>query len=198
VFISYKSRIIDILSACFLLAITFPLIAVIGVLLYAVYGSPVLYSEKRAGLRGREFTLYKFRTINGGRACVSESQNLIERINKNDPPGHCLGPLARIFRKYSLDELPQVLNIFLGHMAIVGPRPMPLNELHYRFGHDAFKIVSVRPGLTGLWQINGRNDLSPEERRKIDLYYVENKHPRLDCEIILKTLPAVLTGRGSY
>lgn len=189
---------LDIITGCFLWFLAVPLMILISIAILVVYGSPVLYSEIRVGLKGRRFRLYKFRTLKNRENRISKSHDLTNRIMKNGHPDLCMGRLARILRKYSLDELPQLWNVLVGHMSIVGPRPMPFNELHYRFGADASKITSVRPGLTGWWQINGRNSLSREDRRRLDLYYVNNKHLRLDLEIILKSFSAILSARGAF
>ena len=125
-------------------------------------------------------------------------ENLEGRVQKNRTPENCQGWFFKALRKYSLDELPQIWNILVGDMSMVGPRPMPKHELEYRFGSDASRITSIRPGLTGLWQISGRSDLSPEERLRLDLYYVEKRNPWLDYRIILKTFSAVLSGRGAF
>ena len=188
----------DFFIALAVLPLLFPLMLVVGVGVFLAGGRPVLYSEKRVGLKGREFTLYKFRTLEQASAPQTPGHDFSLRVNKRGTPEKCRRPYFRVLRRYSLDELPQIWNVLIGDMSIVGPRPMPGWELEYRFGPDAWKIISVRPGLTGLWQVNGRNDLSAEERRRMDLDYVENKNGRLDFRIILKTVSAVLSGRGAY
>ena len=188
----------DFLIALVMLLLLFPLVLMIGACIFLGCGRPVLYSEKRAGLRGREYTLYKFRTLDPAPQMRAPAHEFACRINKNGTPENCRRPFFRALRKYSLDELPQLWNVLIGDMSIVGPRPMPAWELAFRFGPDASKITSVRPGLTGLWQVNGRNDLSAEERRRMDLYYVENRNGWLDFRILLKTFSAVLSGRGAY
>ena len=176
----------------------FPVIAIISAVILFFYGRPVFYSEKRTGLHGKLFRLYKFRTLNSVRGQVKVADDLEDRVLKNGTPENCRGGFFKFLRKYSLDELPQIWNVLAGDMSIVGPRPMPDHELLLRFGSDASKITSVRPGLTGLWQINGRNDLGTEERRRLDLCYVETRSALLDCKIILKTFSAVLSGQGAY
>ena len=183
------------LSACCLFA---PLMLLVGLILFVRYGNPVFYREKRSGLHGKPFTLYKFKTLHREACSVSSSQDMANRINKTGRPQTCCGRLCGQLRKYSIDELPQLWNILIGDMAVVGPRPMPFKELQHRFGPDAAKIVSVRPGLTGLWQVSGRNDLSPEDRRGLELQYVQNQSAALDIRIMLKTVGAVLSGRGAY
>ncbi|HPC02581.1 MAG TPA: sugar transferase [Syntrophales bacterium] len=193
-----EDRIRNFLIALVLAFLLFPVTASIGAIIRLSRGRPVLYSEKRVGLDGRAFTLHKFRTLDPAPARRDPRDDLAGRVLKNGTPGGCRGPFFRALRKYSLDELPQIWNILRGEMAVVGPRPMPEEELLYRFGADSRKVTSVRPGLTGLWQINGRSDLSPEKRRTMDLFYVEHRSRRLDLEIIFKTFSAVLSGRGAY
>ena len=183
------------LSACCLFS---PVILLVGLILFVRYEKPVFYHEKRCGLHGKPFTLYKFKTLQRQACRASSSQDMANRINKNNTPQTCCGRLCGLLRKYSIDELPQLWNILIGDMAVVGPRPMPFEELQYRFGSDAAKILSVRPGLTGLWQVSGRNDLSQEDRRRLDLFYIQNQSAALDIRIILKTVGAVLSGRGAY
>jgi len=196
--LSMPRRVRDFVIALILAVLLFPLMAVIGAIIFLVRGRPVFYSEKRVGLQGKVFTLHKFRTLDAGRVRTTPSEDLSGRILKNGTPENCRGVFFQALRKYSLDELPQIWNVLSGEMSIVGPRPMPEKELRYRFGPDFPRVVSVRPGLTGLWQVSGRNDLSPEERRRMDLDYVEKRNTRLDCRIILRTFSAVLSGRGAY
>ena len=191
-------RICDIVLASIIALMAFPFMIVTGIIIFVSYGAPVFYSEERVGLRGKKFTLYKFRTLSDAGLDDSISRDLWSRINKDDHPGNCRGLLCRLLRKYSIDELPQLWNVFMGDMSIVGPRPMPAEELHCRFDSDSFRILSVRPGLTGLWQVSGRNNLSREQRRMIDLHYVDHKTPWLDLKIVLRTFSAVLSGRGAY
>ena len=106
-------------------------------------------------------------------------------------------PFGRVLRKFSLDELPQLINIIKGDMSLVGPRP-PLAHEVAKYESDAMQRLRVRPGLTGLWQISGRSDLDWEESLRLDLWYVDNWNPLLDLKIILSTFKAVAAGRGAY
>jgi exopolysaccharide production protein ExoY len=191
-------RIRDFFIVLVLAILLIPVIAAISAIIFFFKGKPVFYSEKRVGLHGRVFTLHKFRTLDQKLVQGDAPENLDDRVRKNGTPENCRGWFFKALRKYSLDELPQIWNVLAGDMSMVGPRPMPKHELQYRFGSDAYKVTSVRPGLTGLWQISGRSDLSPEERLRLDLYYVENRNAWLDCRIIFKTFSAVLSGRGAY
>ncbi|MCX5848853.1 MAG: sugar transferase [Deltaproteobacteria bacterium] len=191
-------RIRDFLIALILAILLFPLIVAISAIIFFFKKRPVFYSEKRVGLNGRIFTLHKFRTLEPERVRGEAPDDLDGRVLKNGTPENCRGWFFKSLRKYSLDELPQIWNVLTGDMSIVGPRPMPKHELHYRFGSNASKVTSVRPGLTGLWQVSGRNDLSPEDRLRLDLYYVEKRNAWLDYIIMLKTFSAFLSGRGAY
>lgn len=193
-----KEYIRDFILALVALCLTFPVIVMVGMILFTCYGKPVIYRERRMGLHGNPFILYKFKTLEQATGNIPGSQDMAGRINKNGPLKACNGRLRRLLRRYSIDELPQFWNILIGDMALVGPRPMPADELRYRFGSDASKILSVRPGLTGLWQVSGRNDLSLEERHRLDLFYVQNRSSKLDIQIMLKSVAAVLSGRGAY
>lgn len=190
-----NERIRDIVISLLLALFLFPLMVFIGAVIFLVFGCPVLYSEKRVGLGGRPFTIYKFRTLNGWNA---GTEGLFDRIVKNGMPRKSRGGFFQTLRKHSLDELPQLWNVLRGEMSLVGPRPVPEEELSYRYGSESMLVVSVRPGLTGLWQVSGRSDLSPEMRRRLDLDYVARRSGRLDRWIILRTFPAVLSGRGAY
>lgn len=193
---SYRIR--DLFLAIIMAILLFPLAAAISLIILLVYGRPVFYFERRVGLNGRSFTLYKFRTLAFATDHTKVANDLENRVLKNGTPENCQGVFLKFLRKYSLDELPQIWNILTGSMSIVGPRPMPAHELQYRFGSDASKVTSVRPGMTGLWQISGRNDLRPEERSRLDLCYIETRSVFLDLKIILKTFYAVVSGRGAY
>jgi exopolysaccharide biosynthesis polyprenyl glycosylphosphotransferase len=162
---------------------------------------PVLFRQARVGKDGREFSLWKFRTM-----FVDAEQRLydLRRSNvhgdevlfkmRNDPR---VTPLGRRLRRFSLDELPQLVNVLRGHMSLVGPRP-PLPREVARYGQGVHRRLLVKPGLTGLWQIHGRADLSWDESIRLDLRYVENWSLSLDIMILWKTLAAVVSGRGAY
>ncbi|WP_308257363.1 sugar transferase [Pseudonocardia lacus] len=161
---------------------------------------PVLFRQTRVGRHGRTFVMIKFRSM----AVDAES-----RLRELAPADVGAGPLFKVrhdprvtrvgavLRRYSLDELPQLLNVLAGRMSLVGPRP-PLPGEVVKFGQDARRRLLVRPGLTGLWQISGRSDLSWEQAVRLDLRYVENWSLALDAQILSKTLGAVVRSRGAY
>jgi exopolysaccharide biosynthesis polyprenyl glycosylphosphotransferase len=161
---------------------------------------PVLFRQTRAGIGGRPFTVYKFRTmVVDAEARLdalreqNESDGLLFKM-RNDPR---ITRSGRFLRKYSLDELPQLFNVLRGDMALVGPRPPLMSEVE-AYGDDVRRRLLVRPGITGLWQVSGRSDLSWEESVRLDLYYVENWSPALDASILWKTFFAVVRGGGAY
>ncbi len=159
---------------------------------------PVLFRQTRVGRDGEEFTIYKFRTMAVDAeqrkiGLVSDGGGVLFKI-REDPRVTALG--ARL-RRHSLDELPQLINVLFGHMSLVGPRP-PLPEEVARYGDDVRRRLVVKPGMTGLWQVSGRSDLSWEESVRLDLRYVENWSLTLDLQILWKTWSAVARGAGAY
>lgn len=161
---------------------------------------PVLYRQTRVGKDGSHFTIWKFRTmhkdadrVQADVAHLNEHDGVLFKI-RDDPRRTSVG---RWLRRFSLDELPQILQVVSGHMSIVGPRP-PLPTEVERYDEHTSRRLLVKPGLTGLWQVSGRADLSWDESVRLDLYYVENWSPALDAVILWKTVWAVLRGRGAY
>ncbi len=163
---------------------------------------PVFYKQERIGRNGRRFFMYKFRTM------VVDADKLVGQLNglnehagngelfkiKNDPRVTRVGGFLR---KWSLDELPQILNVYKGEMSWVGPRPpLPREVENYESKHYA--RLKGLPGITGLWQVSGRSDLSFEEMVKLDRYYLDNWSIRLDVSIMMRTVVAVLTRNGAY
>lgn len=192
---------VDQLAAAALLLMLSPLLIGIGVAVRLSSRGPAFFRQTRIGKGGREFTMIKFRTMvvdaEARRAELVEhnerSDGLLFKI-KNDPR---ITPIGRILRKYSLDELPQILNVLAGSMSLVGPRP-PLPEEVALYGDDMRRRLLVKPGVTGLWQISGRSDLTWEETVRLDLRYVENWSLTLDLMILWKTTFAVARGAGAY
>jgi exopolysaccharide biosynthesis polyprenyl glycosylphosphotransferase len=182
-----------------LLALT-PLFVVIGISIRLGSPGPVLFRQTRIGRGGREFTVLKFRTMvadaerhKPALLQRNEHDGLLFKIKK-DPRVTTVG--ARL-RRHSLDELPQLINVLRGDMSLVGPRP-PLPDEVAKYGDDVRRRLVVRPGMTGLWQVSGRSDLSWEESVRLDLRYVENWSLMLDLQILWKTWSAVARGSGAY
>ena len=161
---------------------------------------PVLFSQVRIGRNGRPFKCYKFRSMVDGAATMQEDLSALNEATgplfkvRNDPRRTRVG---RWLRRYSLDELPQLINVLRGEMSLVGPRPnLPDEVAQYAEWHG--KRLTVSPGITGLWQVSGRSDLTFDEMVLLDIYYVENWSLTMDLSILLRSLPAVLRARGAY
>lgn len=182
------------------LVVTLPVLAAVALAVRLDSPGPTLFRQTRVGRDGRTFTMFKFRTM------VSDAEQLRhELLDRND----CDGVLFKMqrdpritrvgerLRRYSLDELPQLLNVVRGEMSLVGPRPALPSEIE-RYDVDPRHRLAVKPGITGLWQVSGRSDLSWEETVRLDLHYVDNWSLGLDLAIVLRTFGAVLSHRGAY
>ncbi|NYH43022.1 exopolysaccharide biosynthesis polyprenyl glycosylphosphotransferase [Micromonospora jinlongensis] len=182
------------------LALLLPLIAFIALAIKVDSRGPVLFRQVRVGRGGQEFGVFKFRTM-----VVNADAMLAELTARNETDGLMfkmrqdprVTRVGRVLRKWSLDELPQLVNVLLGQMSMVGPRP-PLPSEVARYDGDVARRLLVKPGMTGLWQVSGRSDLSWEDGIRLDLYYVENWSLAADLTILWKTFGAVLNGRGAY
>lgn len=191
----------DRLFALTLLLVLAPLIVGIAIAIRLTSTGPAFFRQQRIGANGREFCLLKFRTMHVDAECrLAEvlagndcADGLLFKM-KRDPRVTGLG---RWLRRYSLDELPQLFNVLSGQMSVIGPRP-PLPSEVSRYSNDVRRRLMVRPGLTGLWQVSGRSNLTWEESVRLDLFYIENWSLALDLLILWKTVPAVLLGRGAY
>ena len=193
---TYK-RLMDIIISSTALVLLAPLFAMVAVLVRMRMGEGVFFAHERVGLNGAHFACFKFRTMVSGadtalaehlRACPAAQQEWNETRKLRDDPR--VTSLGRILRKSSLDELPQFFNVLRGDMSCVGPRPVIPAELA-RYGAHATDYKSVRPGLTGIWQVSGRSHLSYEERVALDVDYVRHQSLGRDIVILLKTIPAV-------
>lgn len=181
-----------------------PLFLMVALLVKFSDGGPIFYGHSRIGRGGRIFPCLKFRTMvqDGERVLAAylaanpdaNAEWIATRKLKNDPRVTRVGA---VLRKLSLDELPQIINILQGEMSLVGPRPVVRDELEI-YGSSAVYYLKSRPGLTGLWQVSGRNDVSYDSRVAFDRHYVENWSMFEDIRIIIKTVPAVWMSRGCY
>ena len=193
-------RALDVAVSLLLLAVSGPVIGIAALAIRTSSPGSVLFKQKRIGLNGRMFTLYKFRTmIEDAHARLEEVAHLNEMSGpvskaKNAPR---VTPAGRWLRRFSLDEIPQFWNVLKGDMSLVGPRPpIPEEVASYHRWHR--RRLSMKPGLTCLWQISGRNDIQDFDRwMKLDLQYIDNWSPSLDFKILLRTIPAVLSGKGA-
>jgi exopolysaccharide biosynthesis polyprenyl glycosylphosphotransferase len=193
-------RMLDYLVALSVLLLTSPILLLAALLVRTTSRGPVLYGRPVVGQQGRVFVAWKFRTmrIDGDEILRSrpELREELERHGKlvNDPRVTTVGS---ILRRWSIDELPQLLNVLAGQMSLVGPRMITEPELNH-FGRWRENVSTVKPGLTGLWQISGRSDLGYEDRVRLDMHYIRNYSIWIDVEILLRPVPAVLDGRGAY
>lgn len=193
-------RVFDILFAGILILLTAPLTLLAALLIGVTMGRPILFVQHRYGYNGRVFDLYKFRTmIKNADSMQAQLRTMNERDGaafkmKNDPRVTRLG---RILRKSSIDELPQLFNVIKGDMSMVGPRPLPLADYERMNNISHRRRLSVLPGITGTWQISGRDNISFDEWMKMDLDYIDNWRLANDLKIILLTVPIVLFGHGS-
>ena len=200
----WRKRALDIVLALAAIVVLLPLALIIIMIIKIASPGPVLYGHERVGRNGRIFKCLKFRTmaVNGDEllkthfAASPSARFEWERSRKlkDDPRVTAIGA---ILRKTSADELPQLINILRGDMSVVGPRPVIREEICF-YGEYAGHYFAARPGLTGLWQVSGRSDVSYEARVDFDRLYCENWSMAKDCAIILRTVPAVLSRRGTY
>lgn len=200
-------RIFDFVGAATLIVLLSPIFILTGVAIFLESGWPIVYTQKRASIKGgKEFRFIKFRSMIQNAEKIREYLSDLNEASgalfkmKNDPR---MTKVGRIIRKLSIDELPQLFNVLSGDMSLVGPRPLPVKDFEkVKMGNDFWDAISdrskVQPGITGLWQISGRSDLSFNEMVLLDLYYVEHQSLLFDLEILFETLPAVLFGRGAY
>jgi len=193
-------RAFDIVVSGLLVLIAAPLWALIALSVKLDSRGPVFYRDRRIGLAEREFGMFKFRSMyvdagdrQAGLEASNEASGPLFKI-KDDPRVTRIG---KILRRYSIDEMPQVLNVLRGEMSLVGPRPLPLRD-YVQLEDWHRKRYLVLPGMTGLWQVSGRIDLSFDDLVRLDFYYLENWSIWLDITILAKTLPAVLARRGAY
>jgi len=193
-------RAFDIVVTLGIMLVALPVMAIVALAIRLDDGQPVVFRQARVGLRGQQFTVLKFRTM-----VVDAEQRLDELRAANEHDGVLfkiredprVTRVGRVLRKYSLDELPQLLNVLRGDMSLVGPRP-PLQSEVDRYGYDARRRLLVKPGITGLWQVSGRSTLSWYDTVRLDLSYVENWSLSTDLMILLKTVRAVLRAHGAY
>jgi exopolysaccharide biosynthesis polyprenyl glycosylphosphotransferase len=193
-------RAIDLAGAAIGCALLAPLILVVAIAIKLTSRGPVFYAQNRCGLRKRPFRMYKFRSMF---ADADKLQAALEDRNEASGPVFKIRqdprvtPLGRLLRRSSLDELPQLWNVLRGDMSLVGPRPLPGRDVQRITRPTDMRRFSMRPGLTCLWQVQGRSNLSFERWVELDLEYIDTWSLSLDCRILLKTIPAVLSGNGA-
>lgn len=194
-------RFFDFTGACLLLILLFPIILLTAVLVKTTSAGPIIFTQIRVGKDGKHFKFYKFRSM---KMDSEKLRHELEKYNeskdgvifkiKKDPRITFIG---RIIRKFSIDELPQLFNVLTGDMSLVGPRP-PLPSEVANYTLEQRKRLHIKPGITCIWQISGRSDIPFREQVELDKQYIGSHSIRRDFIILLKTIPAVLTGRGAY
>lgn len=197
-------RAFDIAASAALIGASAPLMAVIAVLVRAESHGSAIYVHERAGKGGRQIRILKFRSMKQGSDDLEASLNdkdleayYQEYKLKEDPR---VTEIGRMLRLTSLDELPQLFNVLAGSMSLVGPRPVMESELLFYTADERERFLSVKPGITGYWQVCGRSDATYQSgrRQEMELYYADNAGILVDVSILLKTLPAVLRKKGAY
>ena len=196
----YIKRIIDCITSSIALILLLPIFIIIAIAIKLDSKGPIFFAHTRIGKNGTPIKIYKFRTM------VVNAEELIKKFTpeqmkeykknyklNNDPR---ITKVGNILRKTSLDELPQLINIIKGDLALIGPRPVVNAELE-KYGENASKFLSVTPGLTGNWAANGRSISAYEERMQLELYYVDNMSLKMDIEIFFKTIIAVIKREGA-
>jgi exopolysaccharide biosynthesis polyprenyl glycosylphosphotransferase len=196
----FTKRMMDFIISGVCIAALSPLLLIISVLIKATSKGPVFFKQTRIGLNNRRFVLYKFRTMRVGAQENLSQVDIYKEIYEpewKEKKLQYVTPIGRFLRKFSLDEFPQLFNVFWGHMSLVGPRPtLPQEVKQYEAWHR--RRFSMRPGLTCLWQIRGRRNIELLEWMQMDLEYLDNWSLWLDFKILIRTIPAILFGSGAY
>jgi exopolysaccharide biosynthesis polyprenyl glycosylphosphotransferase len=194
-------RLIDIVGSIALLIAFAPLFAVVALLIRLDSPGPLFFAQERVGLNKRRFRILKFRTMLHG---SDQKQHMFEHLNevegpvfkiKNDPR---ITRIGKFLRRFSIDELPQLVNVFKGDMSLVGPRPLPVRDVERIDVRWHKRRFSIKPGITCLWQVNGRSNIGFNEWVRMDLDYIDKWSLGLDLLILMKTIPAVFKGPGAY
>ncbi len=195
------SRALDVIVSLAALVLSAPIMVLVAIAIKVTSPGPIFFRQKRAGKDQTPFTMYKLRTMYAG---ADDDKELFRRFNslptgpcfkmKNDPR---VTPVGRWLRRSSLDELPQFLNVLKGDMALVGPRPLPLDEVVTDTPQQRMRFT-IKPGITCLWQVCGRTEIPYEEWLALDVWYIRNRSLSLDLQILVKTIPAVISARGAY
>lgn len=193
-------RLFDITVTLFGILLVSPLLILVSVLIILDSPGPIFFKQKRIGEKGQAFYMYKFRTM------VVNAEELLKELKaKNEAQGNMfkmkndprVTRVGRFLRKSSIDELPQLLNVLIGNMSLVGPRPPLPREVEQYSQWDMLRLEG-KPGITGLWQVSGRSEIGFDDMVMLDLKYLENRSFWLDIKLLALTIPAVLKGEGAY
>ena len=191
---------IDVVLSATLLVILLPLLLAIALMVKLSSSGPIIFRQERIGFHGRRFRLYKFRTMIVGAEAMLPAlahRSVTGGPIFKDPTDVRITRVGRILRRFSLDELPQLLNVLRGDMSLVGPRPLPVHESAAISGAHRRRFA-MRPGITCLWQVNGRSDVDYATWMRYDLEYVDTWSLQLDAKLLLQTIPVGIHGRGAY
>jgi lipopolysaccharide/colanic/teichoic acid biosynthesis glycosyltransferase len=191
-------RVLDVLVASTALAVAAPVLALAAALVKFTSPGPVIFSQVRCGLNGRRFRVFKFRSmvVNAEELQESLAHLNVKQLNFKIPNDPRLTPVGKWLRKFSIDELPQLWNVLRGDMSLVGPRPALPSEVE-RYESWQRRRLRMRPGLTCIWAIEGRDRLDTETVMRMDMQYIDTWSLSLDSRILLRTIPLVLLGRGA-
>ncbi|WP_251860514.1 sugar transferase [Clostridium sp. Marseille-Q2269] len=199
-FYNFLKRIFDLISSLCALIVFFPLFLIFSIVIKIDSKGPIFFAHTRLGLKGKKIKVYKFRTMKSNAEdllkslTVDQKKEFEENFKLEFDPR--ITNIGNFLRTTSLDELPQLLNIFIGNMSVVGPRPIVEKEIE-KYGVHGVKLLMIKPGLTGLWQANGRSDTTYEERVQMDMKYIDNRSFLLDIKIIFQTIISVLNKKGA-
>jgi exopolysaccharide biosynthesis polyprenyl glycosylphosphotransferase len=197
---SWVKRTIDLLVALAGLAVLLPVIALVALAIKLDSAGPVFYGQLRAGKDGRPFRMLKFRSMQQNADSLKAGLQQLNEVSGPMFKIRCDPRVTRVgcfIRRFSLDELPQLVNVIRGEMSLVGPRPLAVAEAEQCTGWQCGRLRAL-PGITGLWQVSGRTEIPFNDMVQLDLYYIRNWSLGLDLEILLRTIPAVLTSKGAY
>ena len=192
-------RALDLIGSIIAIFVLSPVLVVCAIVVRVTSSGPIIFRQKRIGRAGRSFTMLKFRSMREG---ADDQRDVLRAEHENDEPMFKLARDPRVtraghfLRQWSLDELPQLFNVLSGSMSLVGPRPHPMDDVD-RYGIEAYRRLALKPGMTGLWQVEGRSDLSWKEALQLDLYYVERWSLATDIVLLARTAQAVLNRRGA-
>ena len=199
---SLTKQMIDYIAAFTMILILSPLLLICALSVKLTSQGPIMFRQKRSGINGRPFTMFKFRSMNTN---AEQRKHELEAMNEMSGPVFKVSsdpritPIGKILRKYSLDELPQLINVLQGSMSLVGPRPLPEDETKRFEDLSHRRRLSVKPGLTCLWQISGRNEIKEfSDWVRLDLEYIDNWSLWLDIKILIRTIPVVFKGSGAH
>jgi lipopolysaccharide/colanic/teichoic acid biosynthesis glycosyltransferase len=196
-------RVVDVVFASVLLLVTLPLFVVLALVIKLTSAGPVFFRQRRVGRADKDFLMLKFRTMHTDSEQRLRSDPALQELfvqGSHKIPADLdprITSIGRVLRRLSLDEMPQLLNVLLGHMSLVGPRPVERTQLVRDYGEYQSMYVALRPGLTGLWQVSGRSTVQFPERALLDCHYLQVCGPLTDAKIILRTPRAVVSGLGA-